>query len=108
MWRQVRSKSALICRIHGAHKVADLHNPLSEQAISNLEERIPDIAQSATRIAHLRALAAGYTVLKVEGAHLVASHADGTSLVVGKTKPRRRVKFGEVLTVRRVESSTSV
>lgn len=86
--------------------IADSNNPLSEQAISNLEEQIPDVAQSATRTAHLRALAAGYTVLKVEGAFIVASQADGSRQVLGETKPRRRVKLGEVMNVRRVDSST--
>ncbi len=75
---------------------------LSEKAIQNLEAQIPDMAAGATHAAFIRALAAGHTVLRVEGSHIVESKADGSSRVVGEAKPRRKVTVGEVLKVRRV------
>lgn len=77
---------------------------LSEKAIRNLEGQIPDVAAGATHAAFLRALAAGHTVLKVEGAHIVESTADGSKRVVGEAKPRRKVTVGEVLKVRRLSA----
>lgn len=40
---------------------------LTEREIRNLESEIPAIAAGVTRAAYLRALAAGHTVIKVQG-----------------------------------------
>lgn len=75
---------------------------LSEEAISNLETRIPEMAAGATSAAYFRALAAGHTVLRVQGTNVVESHADGTVRVIAPTKPRRKVTVGQVIKVRRM------
>ena len=77
---------------------------LSEEAIQNLEVQIPDVAAGATHAAFVRALAAGHTVLMVEGAHLIESKADGSIRVVGEAKPRHKVTVGEVVKVRRLSA----
>lgn len=75
---------------------------LPEEAIEALEASIPALAATATRAAAARAMLSGLTVLKVEGAHIIACTAGGTTQVVGKAPPRRRVETGKVITVRRL------
>lgn len=82
-----------------------LNHDLSEKAIDNLEVSIPQTAACATYAAYVRALAAGHTVLRVEGSNIVAASAEGVVRVVNKTKPRRKVTVGEVVKVRRLEAS---
>ncbi|MCV4265709.1 hypothetical protein [Pseudomonas capsici] len=86
---------------------ASANASLSEQAITHLEGQIPSVAEGATRAAYVRALAAGHTVLKVEGAYIVASQADGSTRVVGDVKPRRKVTVGASLKVRRMDAGPS-
>ncbi|MFJ4141687.1 hypothetical protein [Pseudomonas sp. NPDC089734] len=86
---------------------ASVKAPLSEKAIIRLEDQIPSVAEGATRAAYVRALAAGHTVLKVEGTYIVASQADGSTRVVGDAKPRRKVTVGASLKVRRMDASPS-
>ncbi|WP_237142614.1 hypothetical protein [Pseudomonas citronellolis] len=78
---------------------------LSEQEIQNLEDEIPAVAADATRTAYLRALVAGHTVMKVQGTYLVESKADGSEIIVGNAKPRRKVSVGHAIQVRRVSAS---
>ncbi|MCO3670585.1 hypothetical protein FA141_28545 [Pseudomonas aeruginosa] len=75
---------------------------LTEREIRNLEDEIPAVAAEATHAAYLRALAAGRTVMKVQGSHLVETKADGSTIVVGNAKPRREVGVGHAIQVRRV------
>ena len=75
---------------------------LPEEAIKALEASIPALAAAATRAAAARAMLSGLTVLKVEGAHIIACTANGTTRVVGMVPPRRRVETGKVITVRRL------
>jgi hypothetical protein len=77
---------------------------LSEEAIQNLEGQIPDLAAGATHAAYVRALAAGRTVLHVEGSEIIASQADGSRQVVGEVKPGRKVVVGQVIKVRRLSA----
>ncbi|WP_281686866.1 hypothetical protein [Pseudomonas citronellolis] len=79
---------------------------LTEREIRNLEGEIPAIATGATRAAYLRALAAGHTVMKVQGSYLVETKADGFVIVVGNAKARRKVNVGQAIQVRRISSST--
>ncbi|MFK7698475.1 hypothetical protein [Pseudomonas caspiana] len=74
---------------------------LSDRAIEYLEALIPELAAGATHAAYVRALAAGHTVLKVEGSNVVASCAEGQQ-VIASIKPRRKVPVGEVIKVRRL------
>ncbi|MDF3843030.1 hypothetical protein P3W55_15060 [Pseudomonas citronellolis] len=78
---------------------------LTEQEIRNLEGEIPAVVVGATRAAYLQALAAGHTVVKVEGRCLVESKADGSTIVIGYVKPRRKVSVGHPIRVRRVGGS---
>ena len=78
---------------------------LSEEAISNLEAHIPEMAAGATSAAYFRALAAGHTVLQVQGTNVVALDADGTTRIVATAKPRRKVTVGKVVKVRRLNIS---
>lgn len=80
-------------------------NKLSEKAIENLEGHIPEIAASATSAAYYRALAAGHTVVQVQGMNVVASDADGNIHVIAEAKPRRKVTVGQVIKVRRLDVS---
>lgn len=80
-------------------------NVLSEKAMENLEGHIPEMAAGATYAAYVRALASGHTVLRVRGADVVESSADGTHRVVAAAKPRRKVTVGEVIKVRRLNAS---
>lgn len=80
---------------------------LTEDEIRNLEVEIPSVAAGATRTAYLRALAAGHTVVKVQGCYLVESKADGSVIVVGNARPRRKVSVGEAIQVHRVSSSVN-
>lgn len=79
---------------------------LTEQEIRNLEDEIPAVAAGATRRAYLQALAAGHTVMKVQGTYLVESKADGSEIIVGNAKPRRKVSVGHAIQVRRVSVSS--
>jgi hypothetical protein len=77
---------------------------LSDMALEHLESLIPRLAAGATYAAYVRALAAGHTVLKVEGSNIVALTAEGIRRVIGPVKPRRKVTVGEVIKVRRLTS----
>lgn len=80
-------------------------NVLSEKAIENLEGHIPEMAAGATYAAYVRALASGHTVLRVQGSNVVESNAEGTHRVVAVAKPRRKVRVGEVIKVRRLDAN---
>lgn len=73
---------------------------LSEAETRNLETMIPELASSATHSAYVNALAAGYTVMREVGTQLVVTRADGTVRVVRQSKPRHKVKAGQVFTLR--------
>ena len=75
---------------------------LSDEAIENLENQIPEIATAATRLAYFRAVAAGHTVVTVKNNHILATHADGHLEVLAKTKPGQKVKTGQRFSVRKL------
>ena len=77
-------------------------NQLSEEAIENLENQIPEMAAAATRLAYFRAVAAGHTVVTVKNNHILATHADGHVEVLAETKPGRKVKTGQRYSVRKL------
>ncbi|WP_296179349.1 hypothetical protein [Pseudomonas sp. UBA1879] len=77
---------------------------LSEEAISNLESHIPEMAAGATSAAYFRALAAGHTVLQVQGSNVVEAQADGSVRIVAAIRPRRKVTVGKVIKVRRLNA----
>lgn len=81
---------------------------VSDHELDALESQIPDQAWVATHTAYSRALTVSpQGVLCVDAGNLVRVFQDGTKKVVGKAKPRRKVKVGEVITVRRAEGKTA-
>ncbi|MDH4552563.1 MULTISPECIES: hypothetical protein [Pseudomonas] len=81
-------------------------NQLSDEAIENLENQIPEMAAAATRLAYFRAVAAGHTVVTVDNNHIIATHADGHVEVLAETKPSLKVKTGQRFTVRKLSGRT--
>jgi hypothetical protein len=80
---------------------------LSDEEMDALECQIPDLAEIATKTAYARALLVSDSVLRVDSGDLVRMSLDGSKKVVAKAKPRRKVKVGEVITVRRIEDQTA-
>ena len=80
---------------------------LSDQEIDVLEREVPDLAKMATMTAYARALLVSNSVLRVDSGDLVRVSPDGNITFVAKAKPRRKVKVGEVITVRRVEGKAA-
>ena len=76
---------------------------LSDKEMDALERQISDLAKMATMSAYARALSVSGSVLRVDSGDLVWMSLDGSKTFVAKAKPRRKVKVGEVITVRRVE-----
>jgi hypothetical protein len=75
--------------------------------MDTLELQIPDHAQRATEAAYARALLVSDSVLCVDSGDLVRVSLDGSKTVVAKAKPRRKVKVGKVITVRRIDEKTA-
>ncbi|MDH0649799.1 hypothetical protein N5D48_20295 [Pseudomonas sp. GD03858] len=81
---------------------------VSERDLDALEQQIPLHASEATHSAYLRALQANQGgVLCVDEGELVRVGADGARTVLGKAGPRRKVRVGEVISVRRVDDETA-
>jgi seryl-tRNA(Sec) selenium transferase len=76
---------------------------LSSKEIDALERQVPELARIATKAAHARALSISESVLCIDSGELVWKSLDSSKTVVAKAKPRRKVKLGEVVTVRRIE-----
>ena len=55
---------------------------LDEKTLDFLETQIPDLAAAAVTIAYNEALAAGLSVLQVEGDEIIEQFPDGTKRVV--------------------------
>jgi hypothetical protein len=77
---------------------------LSDGEIDALERTVPDLAKLATKAAYARALSGNESVLLIDSGDLVRVTLDGSKTFVAKGKPRRKVKVGETITVRRVEA----
>lgn len=76
---------------------------ISDHDLDILEQQIPRHASEATYSAHLRALSANLQgILCTEGGELVRITADGERTLLEHIKPKRRVKVGEVIAVRKV------
>ncbi|QXH46073.1 hypothetical protein KSS93_24940 [Pseudomonas xanthosomatis] len=80
------------------------HRKAPDRELDDMENQISGQARVATSTAHSRALAASPDgVLVIEAGNLVRISQDGQKVVVAKAKPRRKVKVGEVIHVRRIE-----
>lgn len=76
-------------------------NCLTEEEIDALEHQIPHIARVATKAAYEQALEVSERVLCVDSGNLVWASRDSSKTFVAKAQPRRKVKVGQVITVRR-------
>ena len=55
---------------------------LDEKSMSNLEKRIPELAEGAVKQAYCKALTSGRPVVEAINGQLVESHPDGTTRVL--------------------------
>lgn len=68
---------------------------LSEEAMTYLEEHIPELAEPAFKQAYWAALASGSTVLISEDDNLVEIFPDGTKKFIKKLPPSTAVTPGQ-------------
>jgi hypothetical protein len=68
---------------------------LSEKAIDFLEQHIPEQAVMALKLAYLKALASGSSVLICEDGHLIEQFPDGTKKIIKKIELPTRVRSGQ-------------
>lgn len=73
---------------------------LSEEAMSYLEEHIPELAEAAFKQAYWASLAAGNSVLISENETLVEVFPDGTKKFIKKLPPSTRVTPGQRIILR--------
>lgn len=66
----------------------------SEEALTSLQSRIPDMAQAAFSQAHLKALATSGKVLQVSNGQLVELSAEGSVRVIKTLAPSLKVRVG--------------
>lgn len=64
---------------------------LTEEAMTYLEERIPELAENATNRAFLETLAAGETVMIAEFGNIVEVFPNGTRKIIKKIGSPRTV-----------------
>lgn len=74
--------------------------PLSEQEITKLDSRLPELAGRALKNAYRRTLAAGYSVLEVANGKLVESRPDGSRREIKTVHAPIPVKLGATKTRR--------
>lgn len=80
----------------------------AETDIDALEQEVPRLASEATHSAYLRALLVSEQgVLRTDDGNLVRVSPDGVKTIVARAKPRRKVKVGEVITVRKVKGKSA-
>lgn len=60
---------------------------LTEEAMTYLEERIPELAEKATNRAFLETLAAGETVLIAENGNIIEVFPDGNRKIIKQIDP---------------------
>jgi hypothetical protein len=68
---------------------------LSEEAMSFLEEHIPELAEAAFKQAYWAALASGSSVLVSEKGNLVEVFPNGTKKIIKKLPPSTPVTPGQ-------------
>ncbi|CAH0157463.1 hypothetical protein [Pseudomonas brassicacearum] len=77
------------------------NQPLCDELVSRLEEKILAMAKGAINAAYINTLAAGLSVMEVMNGVLVETTADGTSKVIRVAKPKHKVASGRMIKVRR-------
>ncbi len=64
----------------------------TEAELDYLEEMIPELAESATKKAHLDALSRGQSVTEIRKGKLVSIAPDGSQTLIADAKPMRKIK----------------
>ncbi|WP_434603970.1 hypothetical protein [Pseudomonas sp. R1-7] len=77
------------------------NQPLNDELVSRLEEKIPILAKGAIHAAYINMLAAGLSVMEVRDGVLVETTADGQHTVIRVAKPKHKVASGRIIKVRR-------
>ncbi|MEE4666489.1 hypothetical protein V2J91_12760 [Pseudomonas alliivorans] len=81
---------------------------VSDAEVDDLERLVPGKAKDATLSAYLRAVSMTQAgVLRTDAGDLVRVAKDGTKTVVAKARPKRKVKVGEVIAVRRLDGQAA-
>ncbi len=73
---------------------------MSEESMRFLEEQIPELAELAVKLAYLKALASGSSVLECKNGVLMETFPDGTRKIIKKLPPSTPVKPGTRLELR--------
>lgn len=81
---------------------------LSEQAMLNLEARIPKLAQGAFKRAYDQALNTSGKVLRAVNGQLVETHADGTEVVIRRIKGPIKTVTGTKFSLKRRATGAQV
>lgn len=80
----------------------------AESDIDAMEQEVPRLASEATHAAYLRALLVSEQgVLRTDDGNLVRVSPDGVKTIVARAKPRRKVKVGEMITVRKAKGNST-
>lgn len=68
----------------------DVNPMLSDELVSRLEQKIPDMAKGAIKAAYINTLAAGLNVMEIRDGMLVQTTADGQHKVIRGASPSIR------------------
>ena len=71
--------------------------PLSEKAMKEKENRIPQLGVMAVKCAYKKALRSGYSVMQADGDKVIEVFPDGSRSVVKVIEPPFSVKNGQKL-----------
>lgn len=77
------------------------NQPLCDELVSRLEEKIPAMAKGTINAAYINTLAAGLSVMEVMNGVLVDTTADGQHKVSRVAKPKHKIASGRIIKVRR-------
>ncbi|WP_434702568.1 hypothetical protein J3P85_16805 [Pseudomonas sp. Z1-12] len=77
------------------------NEPLCDELVSRLEEKIQAMAKGAINAAYINTLAAGLSVMEIRDGMLVETTADGQHKVIRVAKPKHKVASGRIIKVRR-------
>jgi|ACQI01.1.fsa_nt_gi hypothetical protein len=67
----------------------------TEAELDYLEKMIPELAESATKKAHLDALSRGQSVTEISDGKLVSVAPDGSKTVIADAKPMKKIAINE-------------
>lgn len=71
-----------------------------EKIIDYLEEKIPELAAAASKIAYWQALASGSSVLISDQGNIVEIFPDGTQKFIEKGEPQVTLKKGTIIKIK--------